>query len=897
MATPFPYYLLPGEDRNEYEALAADYEQEFDPQSEHESFLVNQLIDSRWKLRRFERLQAEAGNQVFATAAEAQSPDAALVAALQTPNTAPRPRIPRMLFLYPRWQPLSPITSFPAKIAMNTKPSPPGIPKRTQSPRLPPPCPARICYPRFLMARTWFAILLTSLLLAAESAPPPGLTGFTPASAREQFAREQRFDSSLNRQNLQQWLQRLSSRPHHVGSPAGKENADFIAAQFRAWGYETTIETFYPLFPTPRLRRLEMLKPGRFVASLEEPALPEDPTSGQRQDQLPVYNAYSIDGDVTAPLVYVNYGLPADYETLARYGIDVKGKIVLARYGHSWRGIKPKVAAEHGAIGCIIYSDPHEDGFFVGDAYPKGGWRTSTGAQRGSVMDMPTHPGDPLTPFVGATRDATRLPREKAATLTRIPVLPISWADAQPLLAALGGPVAPEPFRGALPLTYHLGPGPATVHLQLEFDWKLTPAYDIIARLPGGELADEWVIRGNHHDAWVFGASDPVSGLVPMMEEARAIGLLARSGWKPRRSIVYTVWDGEEPMLLGSTEWGEQHAAEIRRHAVAYINSDANGRGFAKIAGSHTLEQLATEATRDVNDPEHKVSALARYRAQQLVNGTPDDKRSLRETPGYAMDPLGSGSDYTVFLDHLGIASANIGFSEEEASDGVYHSIYDSYSHFTRFVDPDFQYSLALAQLGGRFTMRLANAETLPLRFDAFTRAVAKYLEELTALATTMREQTEERNTAIRTGALDLAANRHIPFVVPALQTPVPYLDFAPLQNGIARLKRSVEGFNQKITSDLPLTVRKQLDQILMNCDRALLSQEGLPRRPWYRHQIYAPGFYTGYGVKTLPGVREAIEERNWEEAGVQIPRAAKALEAMASEVDRAAKLLAAQPQ
>ncbi len=726
------------------------------------------------------------------------------------------------------------------------------------------------------MARTWLAIPLTALLIAAEPAPAPTLTGFSAAEASRQFERERQFDASLNRQNLQQWMERLSARPHHLGSPAGKENAEFIAGLFRSWGYETSIETFYPLFPTPRLRRLEMLKPGPFTAALEEPAVPEDPASGRRQDQLPVYNAYSIDGNVTARLVYVNYGLPDDYETLARFGIDVKGKIVIARYGHSWRGIKPKVAAEHGAIGCIIYSDPHEDGYFKGDAYPKGGWRPAGGAQRGSVMDMPTFPGDPLTPGIGATRNANRLPREKATTLTRIPVLPISWADAKPLLAALGGPVAPEPFRGSLPLTYHLGPGPATVHLQVEFDWKLTPAYDIIARLPGGELADEWVIRGNHHDGWVFGAADPLSGLVSMLEEARAVGLLAKSGWKPRRSIVYTVWDGEEPMLLGSTEWGEQHAAEITRHAAAYINSDGNGRGFGKITGSQTLQQLATETTRDVMDPEHHVSALARHLA--LNQGA----------KSYVMDPLGSGSDYTVFLDHLGVASANIGFSDEEASDGVYHSIYDSYTHYTRFVDPDFQYALALAQLGGRFTLRLAGAETLPLRFDAFTRAVATYLDEVTKLTATMRDQTKEQNEAIRTGALANAHDAHIPFVAPALQDPVPYLNFAPLENAVANLKKSGEVFKKVPTTGLSLEARRKLDQILIQCDRSLLDKEGLPRRPWYRHQIYAPGYYTGYGVKTLPGVREAIEQRNWNEANHQIPKAAAAIERLSSLISSA---------
>lgn len=739
------------------------------------------------------------------------------------------------------------------------------------------------------------ALYASASVLCCQAPAPLRLTGFSDPAATEQLQREKQFDGSMNRADLPAWMERLSARPHHLGSPADKENAEFIAAQFRSWGYDTAIETFYPLFPTPKLRRVEMTQPTRFVAKLEEPALPEDKTSGIRQDQLPVYNAFSIDGDVTAQLVYVNYGVPADYEILAERGIDVKGKIVIARYGHSWRGIKPKVAAEHGAVGCLIYSDPRDDGYFQGDSYPKGGWRPADGAQRGSVLDAPVYPGDPLTPGIGATKDAQRLPREKAETITKIPVLPISYADATPLLEALGGPVAPPPFRGALPFTYHLGPGPAVVHLELQFDWKLTPAYDVIARLPGGELGDEWVLRGNHHDAWVFGASDPLSGLVPMMEEARGVAALVKAGWKPRRSIVYTIWDGEEPMLLGSTEWAEQHAAELTEHAVAYINSDVSGRGTLEMGGSHTLEHFVNEAARDVIDPERKVSTLDRYRAVSIVGGTPEEKQAARDKQDFALEPLGTGSDYTPFLQHLGIAALNIGFGGESASDGSYHSIYDSYDHYTKFDDPDFQYAVALAQLGGRLTMRLADAQTLPIRFDGFVRAVAGYADELVKLTDTMRKDTEDRNRSIADHAFELAADPRVPFVAPAPRVPVPYLNFAPLENAIARLRTSARMFEaqeQRAASPLPLNIRKQLDQIFIQCDRALLRPEGLPRRPWYKHAIYAPGFYTGYDVKTMPGVREAIEERRWDDANTQIPIVAQALQAMAEQIDRATALI-----
>jgi N-acetylated-alpha-linked acidic dipeptidase len=740
-----------------------------------------------------------------------------------------------------------------------------------------------------------FAFYAIVSVLRCQAPTAPRLTGFSDAATADQLGREKQFDAGLNRSNLQTWMERLSAKPHHLGSPADKENAEFIAAQFRSWGYDTNIETFYPLFPTPKLRRVEMTEPRRFVAKLEEPVLAEDKTSGVRQDQLPVYNAYSIDGDVTAPLVYVNYGLPADYEILAARGIDVKGKIVIARYGHSWRGIKPKVAGEHGAIGCLIYSDPRDDGYYQGDAYPKGGYRPANGAQRGSVMDAPVYPGDPLTPGVGATKDAQRLPREKAETITKIPVLPISYADATPLLEALGGPVAPQPFRGALALTYHLGPGPAVVHLEVRFDWKLTPAYDVIARLPGAELSGEWVIRGNHHDGWVFGASDPLSGLVPLMEEARGVAGLVKAGWKPRRSIIYTVWDGEEPMLLGSTEWAEFHAKELSEHAAAYINSDVSGRGTLEIGGSHTLEHFVNEAARDVTDPERKVSTLDRYQATIIVGGSPEAKQAARAKRDFSLEALGTGSDYTPFLQHLGIATLNIGFGGESESDGSYHSIYDSYDHYTKFDDPDFQYAVALAQLGGRMTMRLANAEALPVQFDGFVGAVAGYVDELVKMADTMRKDTEDRNRSIADHSLELASDPRVPFAAPVPRIPVPYLNFAPLENAVARLRNSANIFEEQqrqAPSPLPLEIRKQLDQIFIQCDRALLRPEGLPRRPWYKHQIYAPGYYTGYDAKTIPGVREAIEERRWGDANAQIPIVAQTLDAMAQQIDRATALL-----
>src|SRR5881296_4343352 len=477
---------------------------------------------------------------------------------------------------------------------------------------------------------TFTLALFLALGAVAQSVPasqPRPLQGFLKEGADRQRALEKQFDSFLKKDEARDWMKRLSARPHHVGSPYGKENADFIAGLFRSWGYDTEIERFDVLFATPKTRVLEMTGPEKFTAKLEEPVLKEDATSGQKSEQLPTYNAYSSNGDVTGQLVYVNYGIPQDYEALTRRGIDVKGKIVIARYGGSWRGIKPKVAAEHGAIGCIIYSDPRDDGYFAGDVYPKGAWRNENGAQRGSVADMPLYPGDPLTPGVGATANAKRLDIKDAQTLTKIPVLPISYSDALPLLRSLEGPVAPAPWRGALPITYHLGPGKATVHLKLEFDFKLVPAYDVIARLRGSERPDEWVIRGNHHDAWVNGAEDPISGLVALLGEARATSELVKSGWRPKRTIIYCAWDGEEPGLLGSTEWAEQHYDELRVHGVAYINSDGNGRGYLRVEGSHTLEKFSNDIAREISDPETKLSAWKRQQLREISNAKTAEQR------------------------------------------------------------------------------------------------------------------------------------------------------------------------------------------------------------------------------------------------------------------------------
>jgi len=736
---------------------------------------------------------------------------------------------------------------------------------------------------------------------SAAPMPPAGaatapMLGFSPEHAADERALEARFDAALRREELAPWLKRLSARPHHLGSPYDKENAEFIAGLYRSWGYDTRIEEFRVLYATPKERRLEMIAPRAFTASLTEPPLPQDSTSGQTSEQLPPFNVYSIDGDVTGELVYVNYGVPKDYEELDRRGIDVKGKIVISRYGGSWRGIKPKVAAEHGAIGCLIYSDPHEDGYFQGDVYPQGGYRNEHSVQRGSVADMPLYSGDPLTPGVGAPAAARPFDLKDAKTLTKIPVLPISYADAEPLLHALAGPMAPSAWRGALPLPYHLGPGPARVHLRLAFDWQLVPAYDVIARLPGAEHPDEWIIRGNHHDGWVNGAADPLSGQVAVLEEAHAVSALVKSGWRPKRTIIYTAWDGEEPGLLGSTEWAETHADELRQKAVLYLNSDSNSRGFLRAGGSHTLEKLMGQVARDVVDPERHVSVAARLRAEQLVDGSPESRQEAKSGE-LRLGALGSGSDYTPFLQHLGIASLDLGYGGE-GHYGQYHSIYDSYDHYMRFMDPTMEYGITLAQTAGRVVLRVASADVLPLDFEHFSTTVGRYVKEVEELADKMREETEDHNRAVDDKLFEAAADPTETWVTPRRLDPVPHLNFAPLENARDRLAKSAHAYQAALdragpgAAGLGLEARRGLDLALLQAEHALTGP-GLPRRPWYVHQIYAPGFYTGYGVKTLPGVREAIEERKWRELDEQVAATAKAIEAFAAEVDRATALLA----
>jgi len=741
-------------------------------------------------------------------------------------------------------------------------------------------------------------IFLAVFALAALGADEPqnrGLAGYSADGARVEREWEMKFRALPSPDNMREYMKRLSARPHHVGSPYDQDNAEWILSKFKEWGLDAHIETFHVLFPTPKERLVELVEPTKFVAKLQEPAFSVDPTSDQMDEQLPTYNAYSTDGDVTGPLVYVNYGVPEDYKQLERLGLSVKGAIVIARYGASWRGIKPKVAAEHGAVGCLIYSDPRDDGYFQGDVFPQGPWRPLEGAQRGSVMDMTLYSGDPLTPGVGATEEAKRLPVGEAPTITKVPVMPLSYGDAQPLLAALQGPVAPDGWRGALPLPYHIGPGPAKVHLRVSFNWDIKPIYDVIARVTGSQYPAEWIIRGNHHDAWVNGAQDPVSGQMALLEEARGFADLLKEGWNPRRTIIYCAWDGEEEGLLGSTEWAEQHADELQANAAVYINTDSNGRGYLNAGGSHTLEQFINGVERDIEDPETRLSVWKRNQLARIKKAAPDDLQEVRQRPDLRIGALGSGSDYTGFLQHLGIAALNLSYDGEDGG-GIYHSVYDDFYWYTHFSDTQFVYGRALAQTVGTSVMRLADAGLLPLDFTNFADTVRKYVEELRTLLKKEQDETRERNKQIEEGVFAATADPRQVSIPPKMEEVPPYLNFAPLDNAVSSLSQGAGRYAKALAkarenggSALDRAALDSVDKRLIESERRLTTREGLPRRPWYRHQIYAPGYYTGYGVKTIPAVREAIEEKQWKEADEQIVVVAKVLNDEAALIDSAA--------
>jgi len=661
---------------------------------------------------------------------------------------------------------------------------------------------------------------------------PPHIRGFLAKDISAEQSLEKQAQSIPEPGRLRQYMDFMAAEPHNAGSPRSKVVAEYVLGQFKEWGLDAHIEEFEALLPTPTLRQVEVTGPKRFVLKLKEPAVSEDPNSADAH-QLPTYNAYGASGDVTGEVVYVNFGIPDDYEWLAKQGIDVKGKIVIARYGKSWRGIKVKVAAEHGAIACLIYSDPHEDGYFEGDVFPKGPMRPADGVQRGSVLDMPLYPGDPLSPGWASEKGSKRLSLAEAKSLMKIPVLPISYSDATPILQQLTGPVAPRDWRGALPLTYHVGPGSTRVHIKTDYDWSTRPIYDVIATIPGSEAPDEWIIAGNHHDAWVNGADDPISGAVALMETARALAQLQKEGWKPKRTIKIALWDGEEFGLLGSTEWAEKHQDELRQKAVAYLNSDSNGKGWLHVGGSHTLEDFAAEVAGAVPQP-NTTTNLADATLHHPPVDDAEETPAAKKKTSFTISALGAGSDYVAFLDYLGVASMNAGFSGQSKG-GIYHSVYDSIYWYTHFSDGNFVDGKALSQFTATALLRLADSSVLPFEFGHFADTITSYLDDIQKEAKSKGQP----------------------------------LDFAPLARELETLKQNGEKYDallqvSMLKDSLDGARANAVNESLMKTERVLTSPEGLPNREWYKHQIYAPGFYTGYGVKTVPGIREAVDSKDW---------------------------------
>jgi N-acetylated-alpha-linked acidic dipeptidase len=665
--------------------------------------------------------------------------------------------------------------------------------------------------------------------------------GFLEKDAPAEQKWEQQAQQLPDAVNLRRYLNYMAAEPHNAGSARSKAVAEYLLKRLKEWGLDAHIEAFEALMPYPTVRQVELVGPEHYTAKLKEPMVPLDPTSGQ-SGQLPTFNAYGATGDVTAEVVYVNFGLPDDYEWLTRQGISVKGKIVLARYGKSWRGIKPKIAAEHGAIGCLIYSDPHEDGYFESDVYPKGPMRPVDGVQRGSVMDMTIYPGDPLSPGWASEKGSKRLPIGEGKTLMKIPVLPISYGDAQPILEQLSGPVVPESWRGSLPLTYHSGPGAAQVHMKTDYDGTTKPLYDVIATIHGNEEPDQWIVAGNHHDAWVNGADDPVSGASALLETARVLGALQKQGWLPKRTIKIAFWDGEEFGLLGSTEWVEKHQEELRQKAAVYVNSDNTGRGWLNVAGSHSLEVFATEVADAIPQPGASTS-LAEYALHHPPSASSDQPASPAANKPFTLGALGAGSDYQGFLDFIGVASLNNGF-EGQTKSGIYHSAYDSIYWYTHFSDTNQADGRALSQYTTASLLRLADSSVLPFEFQHLAATINGYLDEIQKEA-------------------DTSSHR---------------MDFSNLRKQLEALKQSGVKYEALLEAAemkpaLDAAKARDLNELLIRSERVLTRPEGLPNRPWYKHQLYAPGFYTGYGVKTLPGVREAVEAKNWQlaqhEAGV----------------------------
>jgi N-acetylated-alpha-linked acidic dipeptidase len=660
----------------------------------------------------------------------------------------------------------------------------------------------------------------------------------------------------------------MSEEPNHAGSPGARALAEWALGKFREWGFEAEIEEFEALLPTPTLRRVELVSPTRFVAKMQEPVIAEDKDSGDK-GQLPTYNAYGADGDVEGELVFANYGNAEDYAHLDSLGVDLRGKIVIVKYGRGVRSAKIKQAAERGGIGILIYSDPEEDGFTRGEVYPKGPWRPEDGVQRGTAADYAAmYAGDPLSPGWSSKKGSRRLTRAEAKSLPAIPVAPLSYGDARPLLEALSGALPPnENWKGGLPIPYHIGPGPARVRMQIRSDWKIGPLYNVVGRIRGVAAPDEWVIFGNHHDGWVNGAADPISGASALMEAARALSQLIKSGWQPQRTIIFTLWDGEEWGLLGSTEWAEEHAQELRDKAVVYFNTDGYTKGVFEAEGSHTLTTFVRELARDMVDPAGGSLIDAAQRERLTSAKTAAESTSAR-TRRFELGAAGSGTDFEAFLEHLGIASVSHGF-EGGPTAGTYHSIYDSYDNFKRFIDPGFVYGKTQATTVATLALRMADAPVLPFSFSDAAAAYRGYAQEVVALA----------QASLGSEKLDVS---------PVMQA----IDrLAQAGADVDRAYSSVMQRGSAFISGKSDAVRA-INRDLYQSERDLLDPDGLPGREWFKSTMYATGIYTGFAPDPMPGVRQALQARKQSAAQDQVRRVAAAVDRMATRATRVADAL-----
>lgn len=704
----------------------------------------------------------------------------------------------------------------------------------------------------WLIAAVIFA--QSSVFSQEKSQSATAFDGYTAEETNTERRLEEQFRAVPSPESARSHLRRLTQEPHVAGTREDYDTAIYVRDQMRAYGLAAELKEYQVWLPYPKQPSIvELIAPRRERLRVQEAIVPQDPTSSSRKI-IPLFNGYSATGDVTAPLVYVNYGLPEDYEALKKLGVEVRGRIAIARYGNSFRGVKAKVAEQNGAVGLIIYSDPEDDGYVQGDVYPKGPWRPETSAQRGSVEFIFEYPGDPLTPGTPAINGTPRIKQEAATNLPRIPVQPISYGDARRLLEPLRGPLRPKDFQGGLPFAYHVGGTvDVRVHLKTEMDYATRTIWNVIARIDGEAERDRWVVMGNHRDAWVFGAVDPNSGTTAMLEAARGFGQLMKAGWKPRRTIVLCSWDAEEYGLIGSTEWAEEMAAELKEKAVAYLNMDAAVSGANFGASSvPSLWKLIRAAARDVRDPK---TGKTIYQSWQ------DRAREARPTPELTdasgtdtqiaearIGALGSGSDYTPFLQHLGVPSLDMGFGGDY---GVYHSAYDSFHWMASFGDPTFQYHVAAAQIWGTVALRLANAQGLPFTYTDYATQLRDFLSEVERAATARKLAGASDNKSLRDAIKDFADEAG--------------KVESKKQELVAEIERTrVRGDDSYARAVARL---QRINDALMGAERALTDGRGLRGRSWYKHQIYAPGYYTGYAAQPLPDLRQAINDNRADDA------------------------------